>query len=61
MGSRGGRDAAILKKAGFDHRMQRVEQALKSAPTAERAQQLKKVRDETLRIYNKYNNSNFKS
>lgn len=61
MGHRGGRDEKLIKKAGFDYRMQRVEEALKKTTTEERAKELQKVRDYTLRAYNKYNNSNFKS
>jgi len=60
IGARGGRDATALKKAGFEHRIDRVEEAIKNATSEARSQQLKKVRDQSLKIYNKYNNSNFK-
>jgi len=50
-----------LKKQGFENRMDRVNEAAKTASSPEDKKRFEKIRDFSLDRYNKYNNSNFKN
>jgi len=50
-----------LKKQGFDNRMMRVDEAIKTASSPDEKKRFEKIRDFSLDKYNKYNNSNFKN
>lgn len=52
---------AAVKRAGFDLRIMKLEESEKKAKTEEEKQKYERIKKQSLGIYNKYNNSNFKN
>ena len=48
-----------IKKAGFQHRMDRVNESLKNASTQKEQDKFQKIKKQTLGLYNKYNSRNY--
>jgi len=47
-------DETRIKRAGFEHRMDRVNKAIKNAKTENDRNRFEKIKKDTLRLYNKY-------
>jgi len=48
------RDEAMYKKAGFEHRIDRANEALRQAKTEAEKQKFEEIRNKSIKIYNKY-------
>lgn len=54
-------DDDIVKRKGFDFRMQRIEQSLKDAKSDAEHQRFSDIKKQTLGYYNKYHGTNLTS
>lgn len=50
----GRRDEARLKAAGFEHRIDRLNEDIKRAKTEGEAQKYRNLKDQSIKIYKKY-------